>query len=146
MRTLPAPEKITAEEVERRSRRALEVPLLRFLGASLVDPVDGCWSLSLQQSPNVLNAVDVVHGGVIATLLDLAAYLAVVPHLSIGEEAVTVAFAASYVAGARSGEELRAKGCLIRRTRHLAFVSAELRSESGTLALANVTKTMRSSS
>jgi hypothetical protein len=35
---------------------------------------------------------------------------------------------------------------MIRRTRALAFASAELRSESGLLALATVTKAIRSSS
>jgi uncharacterized protein (TIGR00369 family) len=143
---VPAREEITADEVEGRSRRALEVPLLRFLGASLVDRVDGCWSIAFTPSPNVLNAVDALHGGVIATVLDVAAYLAVVPHLSSDEEAITIAFSASYVAGAAPDEQLRANGSLIRRSRGLAFVSAELRSDSGTLALAQVTKAIRSSS
>jgi uncharacterized protein (TIGR00369 family) len=97
-------------------------------------------------SPNALNAVDALHGGVIATILDVAAYLAVVAHLSATEEATTVAFSASYVAPARPGEQLRASGSLIRRTRRLAFASAELRSDSNLLALANVTKAIRVSS
>lgn len=146
MRAMPALDEITADEIDSRSRRALEVPLLRFLQASLVDRVDGCWSIGLTPSPNVLNAVDALHGGVIATVLDVAAYLAVVPHLSTGEEAITIAFSASYIAGARPDEQLRAKGSLIRRTRGLAFASAELRSGSGLLALATVTKAIRASS
>lgn len=141
-----APGEITVDEIDRRSRSALAVPLLRFLKASLVDRVDGCWSIGLPPSPNALNAVDALHGGVIATVLDVAAYLAVVPHLSSEEEAVTIAFAASYIAGAPSGEQLRASGSLIRRTQGLAFVGAELRSDSGLLAFANVTKAIRTSS
>ena len=138
-----APDEITADEIDRRSRSALEVPLLRFLKASLVDRVDGCWSIGLPPSDNVLNAVDALHGGVIATILDVAAYLATVPHLSAEEEAVTIAFAASYMAGAPSGEQLRASGSLIRRTRGLAFAAAELRCDSGLLAFATVTKAIR---
>jgi uncharacterized protein (TIGR00369 family) len=133
------------EEVDRRSERALAVPLLRFLQASLADRVDGSWSIRLAPSPNALNAVDALHGGVIATVLDVAAYLAVVPQLSTGEEAVTIAFAASYIAAARPDEQLRANGCFIRRTRQLAFASAELRGESRLLAIANVTKVIRTS-
>jgi uncharacterized protein (TIGR00369 family) len=136
---------ITADEIDRRSRSALAVPLMRFLNASLVERVDGCWSIGLPLSSDLLNAVDGLHGGVIATVLEVAAYLAVVPHLSTEEEAVTIAFAASYVAGAPSGEQLRASGTLIRRTRALAFVGAELRSDSGLLACANVTKAIRAS-
>jgi len=141
-----AREEITADEVDERSGRALEVPLLRFLGASLVDRADGCWSIGFTPSPNALNAVDALHGGVIATVLDVAAYLAVVAHLSAGEEAITIAFSASYMAPAPPDEQLRACGSLIRRTRGLAFASAELRSDSGLLALANVTKAIRVSS
>ncbi len=139
------PGEITADEIDRRSQNALEVPLLRFLGASLVDRTDGFWSIDLTPSPNALNAVEVLHGGVMATILDVAAYLAVVPHLSTDEEAITIAFSATYVAGARPDEQLRAHGSLIRRTRGLAFASAELQSDSGTLALPQVTKAIRSS-
>jgi uncharacterized protein (TIGR00369 family) len=145
MRAMPASDGVATEEIDRRSRRALEVPLLRFLEASLVDRVDGCWSIGLTPSANVLNAVDALHGGVIATVLDVAAYLAVVPHLSTEEEAITIAFSASYIAGARPDEQLRANGSLMRRTRGLAFASAELRSASGLLACANVTKAIRAS-
>jgi len=41
-----APGKITADEIDRRSQNTLEVPLLRFLGALLVDRDDGCWSIA----------------------------------------------------------------------------------------------------
>ena len=146
MRAMSALDGVAAGEIDGRSRSALEVPLLRFLQASLVDRADGCWSIALTPSANVLNAVDALHGGVIATVLDVAAYLAVVPHLSTGEEAITIAFSASYIAGPRPDEQLQAKGSLIRRTRGLAFASAELRSASGLLALANVTKAIRASS
>lgn len=139
------PGKVTADEIDRRSQNALEVPLLRFLGASLVDRDDGCWSIGLTPSANALNAVEVLHGGVMAIVLDVAAYLAVVGHLSSEEEAVTIAFSASYIAGAGPDEQLRARGSLMRRTRGLAFASAELRNDSQLLASANVTKAIRAS-
>ena len=86
----------TTAEVKVRSDRALAVPLLRFLGASLAHGPDGFWGIELQWGPNSLNAVDALHGGVIATVLDVAAYLAVLPQLTAAEEAVTIAFAAQY--------------------------------------------------
>jgi acyl-coenzyme A thioesterase PaaI-like protein len=58
---------------------------------------------------------------------------------------VTIAFSASYLAGAAPDQPLRASGTFIRRTRHLAFATAELRSEGRLLALATVTKAVRSS-
>jgi uncharacterized protein (TIGR00369 family) len=132
------------DEVRARSERALAVPLLRFLDASLADRADGFWSINLRWGRNALNAVDALHGGVIATVLDVAAYLAAAPHLATSEEAVTVAFSASYLAAAEPDRPLQASGEFIRRTRHVAFVTAELRSEERPLALATVTKAVLS--
>ncbi len=134
------------DDIDRRSRNAVEVPLLRFLGASLLDRSDGYWSIGLTPSPEALNALAALHGGVIATVLDVAAYLAVVPHLTTEEEAITIAFSASYIAAAPPDQQLRASGRLIRRTRALAFAAAELRSDGEVLALASVTKAVRVSS
>jgi uncharacterized protein (TIGR00369 family) len=136
----------STEEVRRRSNRALAVPLLRFLGATLADGHDGIWGIELAQGPNSLNAVDALHGGVIATVLDVAAYLAVLPHLAADEEAITVAFAAQYVAAAGQQELLHARGTFTRRTRRLAFAGADLHCEGRLLARAAVTKAIRSPS
>jgi uncharacterized protein (TIGR00369 family) len=133
-------------EVKLRSDRALAVPLLRFLGASLAAGPDGFWGIDLQRGANSLNAVDALHGGAIATVLDVAAYLAVLPQLTAAEEAVTIAFSASYVAAAGPDQPLRATGAFIRRTRHLAFATAELCSAGRSLAIATVTKAIRGSS
>lgn len=131
----------------RRSERALAVPLMRFLGASLApaDSLDGVWRIDLQQGANSLNAVDALHGGVIATVLDVAAYLSVLPHLAADEEAITIAFAAQYVAAAGSQALLRARGSFMRRTRRVAFADAELYCEDRLLARAAVTKAIRTS-
>jgi uncharacterized protein (TIGR00369 family) len=132
-------------EARMRAERALAVPLLTFLGASLAD-LGGNDGLSITFAPggDALNAVGALHGGVIATLLDVAAYIAVASHLADHEEAVTVAFAGSYFAAAEAGEELHAVGSFLRRSRHLAFATAELRGQSAVLALASVTKAVRS--
>jgi uncharacterized protein (TIGR00369 family) len=119
---------LSAADIEDRSRRAVEVPLLRFLGASLVDGDGPAWLLGLTLTPNVLNAVDALHGGAIATVLEVAAYLAVLPHLEQDEEAITHGFSASYLAPVPSGSDLCAAGSLLRRTRRLAFLSAGLHS------------------
>ncbi len=133
----------TADSKDSRAQRALGTPLMRFLGAASLGPErapDGLW---IALTPNVLNAVGYLHGGVIATLLDVAAYLAVLAHLAAGEEAVTHAFAASYLAAARADERLCARGTLIRRTRRLAFLTAELRGDADVIAIASVTKSIR---
>ncbi len=128
-----------------RSDRALNVPLLRFLGASLTDGPGGFYRVRLKRSPNSDNAVNALHGGAIATVLDVAAYLAVLPQLTAAEEAITVAFSAAYLSAADAGVRLCATGGFIRRSRHLAFATAELRNGDRLLALATITKAIRSS-
>jgi uncharacterized protein (TIGR00369 family) len=133
------------DEVKARSERALAVPLMRFLGASLASTHSdgGVWRIELEQGANSLNAVDALHGGAIATVLDVAAYLSVLPHLAADEEAITIAFAAQYVAAAGSRAPLRARGSFTRRSRRLAFADADLYCEDRLLARASVTKAIR---
>jgi hypothetical protein len=59
---------------------------------------------------------------------------------------LTIAFSASYVAGARPGKQHYASGSLIRRTRTLAFATAELAAKVERWRLASVTTTIRTSS
>jgi len=131
------------ELAQERARRALGVPLLGFLGADPLDPHDVFRGIRLQVKPSALNAVGGLHGGAIAAVLDVAAYLAVLSALEADEEATTHAFAASYLDAAAHGEELTATAQLLRRGRHVAFVAAELRGGDRLLATATVTKSIR---
>jgi uncharacterized protein (TIGR00369 family) len=137
---------ISAEQVEQLSREALDVPLMEFIGASLTDGEAAARSLSFSLTDSVANALGALHGGVIAAVLETAAFLAVLPHLEPGEQALTHGFAASYLGAAPTGEDLRAHGSLLRRTQRLAFISAQLASKSDVLAVATVTKSIRSGS
>jgi acyl-coenzyme A thioesterase PaaI-like protein len=53
-------------------QRVLEVPLIAFLGPKPVDPKNPAAGVSLLVTEQALNAAGVLHGGVIATVLDLA--------------------------------------------------------------------------
>jgi acyl-CoA thioesterase len=126
-----------------RLRRALGVPLLRFLGVSAVDEADPAAGLSFVVGAESLNAAGTLHGGTIATVLDVVAYLVLLAQLEDGEEATTHTFAASYVSAAGGGDRVEAHATVLRRSAHLAFVAAELRAGSGLLASALVTKSIR---
>ncbi len=67
----------------------LDAPLLKFVGARFGGWNDGAASVLLAVGPNALNANDKLHGGVICTLLDVTAYLALLPTLQPPETAVT---------------------------------------------------------
>jgi uncharacterized protein (TIGR00369 family) len=126
----------------RRMANALGVPLLRFLDVSPVDPSDPRAGVSIPPTPNAMNAVDALHAGVISTVLEIAAYLALLPDLSDDEEAVSHGLSISYIGRADGDGPLIASGQVLRRTRRLAFVTAELRQDERVLAAAQVTKSI----
>jgi uncharacterized protein (TIGR00369 family) len=122
--------------------RVFEVPIISFIGARPVDDQDPTAGLSFVVTDKALNAAGALHGGVLGTVLDLAAYLSVIPTLGRGEQAVTHAISASYLSGSEVGETLVARGELLRRTRRLAFSSASVTSGERLIATASVTKSI----
>ena len=79
-----------------------------------------------------LNVNGVVHGGVYATILDTAMGGAVVTMLDEDETTATTSLYVEFLRPAREGQLLRAKGEVVRRGRHLAFVEGNLFDGDGT--------------
>jgi uncharacterized protein (TIGR00369 family) len=125
-----------------RALRALDPPLLTFLGARPVDRSRPETGVAIKVTDEALNAVGALHGGVISTLLDVAAYMALAPELREEEEAITHALFVSYQRGVSRGEEVVARGRLTRRTGRLAFVTSELCNDRELIASAQVTKSI----
>jgi uncharacterized protein (TIGR00369 family) len=125
-----------------RGHAALNVPLLRFLGAEPVDSNHPAAGVSLVAGHQSLNAVDYLHGGVISTILDVAAYLSLLPDLADDEEAITHNLFVSYLSSLKAGASLTATGRVVHRGRRLAFVTSELREQARMIATAQVTKSI----
>ncbi|MCI4357671.1 MAG: PaaI family thioesterase [Thermoplasmata archaeon] len=79
-----------------------------------------------------LNINGVVHGGVYATILDTAMGGAVVTMLDEDETTATTSLYVEFLRPAREGQVLRARGEVVRRGRHLAFVEGNLLDGDGT--------------
>jgi uncharacterized protein (TIGR00369 family) len=73
-----------------------------------------------------LNVNGVVHGGVYATILDTAMGGSVVTTLRDGEVTATTSLYIEFLRPAEEGAHLRARGEVVRRGRHLAFVEGNL--------------------
>jgi uncharacterized protein (TIGR00369 family) len=78
-----------------------------------------------------LNINGVVHGGVYATILDTAMGGAVVSLLTEQEVTATTSLYVEFLRPAREHAHLRARGDVVRRGRHLAFVEGNLVDEDG---------------
>jgi uncharacterized protein (TIGR00369 family) len=131
-----------SSKTRERANTALGVPLLHFLGAELIDEADPAAGLTFVASDQTVNAVDYLHGGVISTVLDLAAWLAVVAELDDDEEAITHNLSVSYLTAVKGRAPLTATGTVVRRSKRLAFATAELRDDERLIATAQVTKSI----
>jgi uncharacterized protein (TIGR00369 family) len=78
-----------------------------------------------------LNINGVVHGGVYATILDSAMGGSVVSLLREGEVTATTSMYIEFVRPASEGATLSARGEVVRRGRHLAFVEGALTDQDG---------------
>ncbi len=85
----------------------------------------------------------IVHGGLVATLLDTAMGGACWSVMAEGQSFLTADLRVEFMRSARPGT-LRAEGRVVNRTRRVAFCSAELQDAEGTLlAAARCTQIVR---
>lgn len=118
------------------------IPLHRFLGIRPIDPASPTAGIVLPATGAAVNNASVVHGGVIAALLDVASYLAILPLLEPGQNAVTHDLSASLLRPVPHDAEVRLVGSIIRCGRTLAFLRAEATVEDVLVATAQVTKSL----
>jgi uncharacterized protein (TIGR00369 family) len=127
---------------DKRFQSALAVPLLRFLHAEPADAEDPTSGIKIKVTPDNVNAVNALHGGAIATVLDVAAYLALLPELGDNEEAITHALFVNYLSAGAIGDPLTATARVVRKGGRVAFVASELRAGDRLIATAQVTKSV----
>lgn len=105
----------------------LDLPLHRAIGLRLHDPADPTAGLALDVDGRTVNPSGVLHGGLVPLVLDVAAYLALVPQLPAGASgAVTVSSTVSLLTAVPAGGSVVAAATVERCGRTTAFVSTRL--------------------
>jgi len=99
---------------------------------TLVSVGDGESELRLEVQPHHLNPGKIVHGGVLATLLDASIGLALRSKLGMSTEHVTIELDVHYLSPARTGA-LIGRGRAVRVGGRVSYGEAELFTEDGTL-------------
>jgi uncharacterized protein (TIGR00369 family) len=112
--------------------RLAAAPFYTWAGISLVHAADGEVELALDLEPHHLNVQGVAHGGMIATLADAAAGLAVRTTLEPGRRHVTVQLGVHFLVPATSGR-IVARGKAVRVGAQIAYAEAEVVDERGRL-------------
>jgi uncharacterized protein (TIGR00369 family) len=125
-----------------RVQDVLDIPLNRFLGMRLRDESEPSAGIWFPVGPSAQNQAGVLHGGVVTTLLDTACYLALLPHLSPEEHAVTHDLAVSLMRPVTAERRVDIIGAVLRRGRSVAFLRAEATVDGEVVAAAQVTKSV----
>ena len=130
------------EQVVDRSRLALAVPLVEALGARPLRPRDPAAGVVVPVGGLAESGAGAMHAAALTAVLELAAYLALVPALEPGEHAVSHAVSLQLVAPAPGGSRVEAVGYLERRGRSTAFLTATAEASGALVATAQITKSI----
>jgi uncharacterized protein (TIGR00369 family) len=125
-----------------RVQAVLDIPLHRFLGMELRDVTDPSAGVWFPVAAPARNQAELLHGGVVYTFLDVASYLALLPHLSDDEHAVTHDVAVSLLRPVAAGRHVHITGTVLRRGRAVAFMRAEATVDGEVVAAGQVTKSI----
>ena len=105
-----------------------QIPFLMFLGVLWRDLGPGRSELVLDQQPHHSNSLEMAHGGVIMTLLDVAMARAgsTLAEPERGERSVLITIEMKTTFMAPAIGKIRAEGRVLRRTESMAFCEADL--------------------
>jgi uncharacterized protein (TIGR00369 family) len=126
-------EKITAAQLKRIEKAIDTVPFAQLLGIELDNISSGTATLGLTVRRELLQNHGVVHGGVIASLIDTATAFAIISLLAPSERVTTVDLTISYLRPLTEGR-LTTVARVLRSGRRLFVVSAEVFDKDGKLA------------
>lgn len=136
----------SAQLTEAQRKRIAEalsgVAFAKLLGIKLDSIEPGEATLSLQIRDEFRQNAGVVHGGVIASLIDSATAFAILPLLKPDERSTTVDLTISYLRPLIAGSMV-AHAKVLRAGQRLIAVSAELRDDDGNLAATALSTYMR---
>ncbi len=134
--------RLSPEELARRSALLAESPFHNFLGLKLNCAEPGRAEIEFTPMENVRNGSGVLHGGIIYSILDVAAYAALLPCLTDRQEAVTHDIHCSVLQPARLGQPVVFQGRVRKLGKRLAFCESEAWAGENLIALARVTKSI----
>ena len=133
---------LTTAQLERIHKALAEVPFAKLVGIELEEIDTGVATLALEVRGELKQNNGLVHGGVIATLIDTAAAFAVISLLPVDEQASTVDLTVHYLLPLRSGRA-RATARVVKAGRRVFVVSVDMTDRAGSLAATALTTYIR---
>lgn len=125
---------------DHRLDRLMDTELHRHMGLREADIHDPTAGLVLEVTPALVNNSQMLHGGLVATALDVAAAYAIFPDLADNEVVLTNSLSISYLRPVPLGSTLWARAEVLRRGRATAFLRSNVGIGDKTVATAQVVK------
>ena len=113
-------------------------PFAKLLGIECINATDGLAEVILFPKENHKNMWNVVHGGVLLTLLDVGMSIAAKSNISDGRGVLTINLLSNFVDVAQ-GNYIKVFASTVKMTATLAFVEAKLYSDSRLCATGSAT-------
>ena len=131
-------EALDPQKVERARAAFASVPYAKFLGLRLGDIQQGQVSIHLDVRDELKHHQGVVHGGVIASLIDTASAFAVLTQIDVNERITTTDLTIHYLRPITSGR-MTATARIVRGGRRLFVLSVEVTNDTNVLVATAVT-------
>jgi len=133
---------MSREEHARRLEHVLNLPLHRFLNLKILEHGPGFSTIELEPSPNSANAINVVHGGIIYSVLDFTAFVAMLPMMKDTQNAVTHDIHVSLLKPGPIDQPIIFKGSVRKMGRNIAFCDSEAYCGDSLIGIGRVTKSI----
>jgi uncharacterized protein (TIGR00369 family) len=118
----------------------MQTALHQHMGLQPVDLDDPEAGLVLEVTTALVNNSQMLHGGLVATCLDVAAAYAIFPTLADNEVVLTNSLSISYLRPIPLGSQVWARGQVLRRGRATAFLRSEVGIGKKSAATAQIVK------
>jgi uncharacterized protein (TIGR00369 family) len=122
----------TAERAALQQNMLSKLPLFQTIGLRLERLAKDYTKVSIAPRPDLAQPRGILHGGILATLVDTAAGQAVFTTLKLDHDVVTVHLDTKYFKPVRN-ERIFAEGQVVRKGRNLAHTDVSVITESGAL-------------
>jgi uncharacterized protein (TIGR00369 family) len=117
-------------------------PYHAYLGLKQFQSDNGQGRLELQVAEQHINPAGALHGGIIYSVLDVVAYIALLNQLPPTQEAVTHDIHISVMRAAKLGDQLEFSATVEKLGKNLAFIQVQASSNGKLIATARVTKSL----
>ncbi len=132
----------TADGRQAVQRVVESMPFLRWLGVQVVDLRPGHSQVRLPVRPEMLQVAGLLHGGIVASLIDVAGALAVFSAMSTGTEIRTLEMKVNYFRPVRGGA-IQAHARLLHLGKRTAVTLCQVWGEGDTLCALGVVTFLR---